>query len=447
MSQEGSASSTRGNFQFTTAYSSDLECAICLLPWEEAVEARPCGHIFCSTCLRQCNGTGTGKPSSGSTTCPTCRSVVASLQPPHRVLGQMVGSLTGKCLGCKGGWTGTYEAFRISHSAACPRDVKKAVPMASSSTPQPSPPASPQSDGVVAQRNPSSFLGFFQAAVAEDEANSSRGLGEAAQVSTNVTAAPVIHADTDPVRAQLRDAISACYFTLVEQSGGATAAGLEFPQLVRLVRYNNLGDADTAREWLRNVAPKPSVSLDVILTVATFPPTASALTSYDIPTMPRYLEALRLFQQLNFESMTGLLTKEEAEAFVTNFWKRESCRWTVAQAMEWVRLWFDLPPVGRGDSHGEWTSVDARRPRRPSKALLEARASGRSPPPSATAEEDGMTLDELLTRLSTEQLHLERRALATSASASGLGAAGPASGPRSLPGDAEKKKKTGCKQQ
>lgn len=98
------ASSPPREFVFDTNYPPDVECAVCLTPWTQPAEIRPCGHIFCRDCI------------SGQQRCPHCRGKVQGREPPNRVLVNIVGNLRGKCSTC--GWCGPRSVFLESHSRA-----------------------------------------------------------------------------------------------------------------------------------------------------------------------------------------------------------------------------------------------------------------------------------------------------------------------------------------
>jgi hypothetical protein len=70
----------------------ELTCAVCLDPWTDPVELRPCTHIFCKKCLWR------------QKKCPVCRSAITSQQKPHRIMLNMVEGLRVRCTECK--WEG-----------------------------------------------------------------------------------------------------------------------------------------------------------------------------------------------------------------------------------------------------------------------------------------------------------------------------------------------------
>eukprot|EP00760_Papus_ankaliazontas_P035040 PhM_4_TR7593/c0_g1_i1/m.47613 len=83
-------------FDYVDEYDTDLECAICLLPWTNPRELR-CGHIFCLKCIQPLR------------LCPACRAPfhARKTRSPNRVLLNMVARLNVKCLKCS--WTGARE--------------------------------------------------------------------------------------------------------------------------------------------------------------------------------------------------------------------------------------------------------------------------------------------------------------------------------------------------
>ena len=91
-----------------------LECAVCLLPWSDPRELKPCGHIFCSRCVRS------------TPQCPVCRSPVGSMDTPNRVLLNVLSSLRGSCSFCPS-WAGTREQF-ASHLTSCHRGQEEEQP-------------------------------------------------------------------------------------------------------------------------------------------------------------------------------------------------------------------------------------------------------------------------------------------------------------------------------
>ena len=81
-----------------------FSCPVCLGPWEDPVELKPCGHIGCARCL--------GPPAPQ---CFVCGSRVLSAVPPNRALLNMLDSAAGHCSGCS--WSGDLRQFP-AHVAA-----------------------------------------------------------------------------------------------------------------------------------------------------------------------------------------------------------------------------------------------------------------------------------------------------------------------------------------
>ncbi|RNE98043.1 EF hand [Trypanosoma conorhini] len=103
-----------------TECSEELRCALCLDSWQDPVELVPCGHIFCTKCVK------------GVYTCPICREPVTGSKRPNRVLVNLALAVPVKCSAC--GWTGTREGGS-SHTCSAGTDVT-AVPAASAAGPK-----------------------------------------------------------------------------------------------------------------------------------------------------------------------------------------------------------------------------------------------------------------------------------------------------------------------
>ena len=52
----------------------DIECAVCLEPWDRPVELQPCGHVFCGGCAERLDK------------CPDCRGRIQGKKMPNRTL-------------------------------------------------------------------------------------------------------------------------------------------------------------------------------------------------------------------------------------------------------------------------------------------------------------------------------------------------------------------------
>jgi Ca2+-binding EF-hand superfamily protein/putative hemolysin len=76
----------------------DIECTVCLEPWDDPVEHEPCGHVFCRKCSQRLSS------------CPECRGRIAGRKAPNRILMNMANAAEVKCDAC--GWKGTREASR-----------------------------------------------------------------------------------------------------------------------------------------------------------------------------------------------------------------------------------------------------------------------------------------------------------------------------------------------
>jgi hypothetical protein len=73
-----------------------IQCGICLEPWADPVELRPCEHIYCRTCVARL------------VSCPTCRRSVQEFRVPNRTLCNIAADVVVRCEGCAR--TGTRDA-------------------------------------------------------------------------------------------------------------------------------------------------------------------------------------------------------------------------------------------------------------------------------------------------------------------------------------------------
>ena len=90
--------------QYVDAPDSDLVCAVCQSPFQNAVEIDECGHMFCDRCVRRWIGT--------NPTCPVCRVRLhpSQLRPANRVIKNLVkrerfGRWEGWCVCVWVGWS------------------------------------------------------------------------------------------------------------------------------------------------------------------------------------------------------------------------------------------------------------------------------------------------------------------------------------------------------
>jgi hypothetical protein len=96
----------------------DIECNICLEPWDDPVELEPCRHIYCRRCTESLR------------TCPDCRATISNRTQPNRILINQANAAVVRCEACR--WQGTREASR-SHRNCLP--VPTAATSASPSAP------------------------------------------------------------------------------------------------------------------------------------------------------------------------------------------------------------------------------------------------------------------------------------------------------------------------
>ena len=96
----------RMTFVYDDNHSEELECAVCLSPFEKPVEIVPCNHVFCRDCI------------NGLDSCPECRVSIQGREHPNRVIVNMVLQLKGRCTVCE--WTGSRETFESTHRGRCP---------------------------------------------------------------------------------------------------------------------------------------------------------------------------------------------------------------------------------------------------------------------------------------------------------------------------------------
>lgn len=86
------------DFTYTAELPDDLICKICLAPWVQPIEVRPCGHIFCRECCSRLLQPTTRE--SQGPVCAECRQKIEALQQPHRALRNLVDALPARCLRC-----------------------------------------------------------------------------------------------------------------------------------------------------------------------------------------------------------------------------------------------------------------------------------------------------------------------------------------------------------
>jgi hypothetical protein len=84
----------------------DIMCSICRDPWDDPVELRPCGHVFCKNCI------GTMLPK-----CPDCRQAIQARNVPNRVLLNIAQNVKVRCELCN--WVGSREESK-THKNRCP---------------------------------------------------------------------------------------------------------------------------------------------------------------------------------------------------------------------------------------------------------------------------------------------------------------------------------------
>ena len=94
----------------------DIQCCVCLQPWDEPTELEPCKHIFCTACIRTL------------VTCPDCRAPIVKRQTPNRILRNMALAVRVKCDVCS--WEGSRE---MSQTHACASALLETLASTSSS--------------------------------------------------------------------------------------------------------------------------------------------------------------------------------------------------------------------------------------------------------------------------------------------------------------------------
>jgi Ca2+-binding EF-hand superfamily protein len=80
----------------------DIECNICLEPWDDPVELEPCRHVYCRRCTESLR------------TCPDCRATISNRKQPNRILINLANAAVVRCETCR--WQGTRE---VSHGHRC----------------------------------------------------------------------------------------------------------------------------------------------------------------------------------------------------------------------------------------------------------------------------------------------------------------------------------------
>ncbi|CUE73533.1 zinc finger protein, putative [Bodo saltans] len=93
------------DFFYTSEPQSDLTCQVCLVPYVQPLELKPCGHVTCYACCEQliknASKTTAGLPSNAATLpCPVCRTVVTSIDPPPRIVISLLDALEVRCAQC-----------------------------------------------------------------------------------------------------------------------------------------------------------------------------------------------------------------------------------------------------------------------------------------------------------------------------------------------------------
>src|SRR3989338_8480637 len=101
------------NFSLAGNDGHDFMCNICLEPWMEPSELVPCGHVFCSRCVKKLK----------NMKCPTCRTGFKSTQPPNRILVNQAKAVIVKCDSCS--WVGSRE-LSVNHETECLGDPEGA---------------------------------------------------------------------------------------------------------------------------------------------------------------------------------------------------------------------------------------------------------------------------------------------------------------------------------
>lgn len=97
-----SQSTSEDQFEFF-GVSEELICCICLDPFDQPMELRPCSHLVCKNHLPL-------------TRCPLCRDAVRIYYPPNRVVTNLAAAASVRCKLCD--WVGT-RLTRASHACPC----------------------------------------------------------------------------------------------------------------------------------------------------------------------------------------------------------------------------------------------------------------------------------------------------------------------------------------
>lgn len=77
-------------------FSKTVQCFVCRAPWQDPVELRPCGHVFCLECLHD-----------DIEQCPQCDAALAEVIQPTKALIQLVSEVRVMCEHCD--WSGDRE--------------------------------------------------------------------------------------------------------------------------------------------------------------------------------------------------------------------------------------------------------------------------------------------------------------------------------------------------
>eukprot|EP00672_Neobodo_designis_P028897 CAMPEP_0174835500 /NCGR_PEP_ID=MMETSP1114-20130205/5436_1 /TAXON_ID=312471 /ORGANISM="Neobodo designis, Strain CCAP 1951/1" /LENGTH=417 /DNA_ID=CAMNT_0016069449 /DNA_START=35 /DNA_END=1288 /DNA_ORIENTATION=+ len=118
---------------FTSASPEDckeIECAVCLEPWDGPVELAPCGHVFCAACAQPLQR------------CPDCRQQIRARKDPNRILCNLANAAQMRCEACQ--WVGSREASRGHRCAPTPSRSPQPPPPGPSAYHQPPPPQQQQ---------------------------------------------------------------------------------------------------------------------------------------------------------------------------------------------------------------------------------------------------------------------------------------------------------------
>jgi hypothetical protein len=84
---------------YFSRYSKTIQCTVCHTPWENPVELKPCGHVFCRECI------------ANPEECPFCLASVKSAQKPTQALIDLINEVFVMCEHCD--WAGSRQQAKM----------------------------------------------------------------------------------------------------------------------------------------------------------------------------------------------------------------------------------------------------------------------------------------------------------------------------------------------